>query len=236
MTTGDQMLTLGPVRTDSFRFRPGGRESVTRRLMSRVRMANNKEMSDTARHGARTLAALTAMLMGAFIQPAAAKPDPEAAAARKCADSLKRGGKVQVVKSKPVGRKRVVFVRSKVVITVDHDDLVRIVQAFLKKNGAHRFRDEQRALAAFAGALKKSDTVKAAALLGAKEQRRMDFQIAAALQGGRFELRDLASKKTYRSLVVSTFNFSCGPLCGRGGRTFYLPGCKVFFTVTDWVS
>jgi hypothetical protein len=139
---------------------------------------------------------------------------------------------------RPPGPKRVVFVRGGVSIAVDFKDLVRVTRRFLKKNGAERFPEERRALEGFARALRKQNVVLAKDVLSAGEQRRMDYQLATLLDRGRLEVTHGKGgrKVTVQTILVVKYSYYCGSLCGGGGRRYYLPSCKLFFSVSDWVS
>ena len=152
---------------------------------------------------------------------------------------------VTYVKGGAVGRKRLLFRRSDVLLAVDFTALEATTQEFLKEQGAERFPEEVRLLQRFAQALKSSDEVDADALVrGKREQERLDFRLADVFERGAFLIRDARPTSKRRTAIAPTapdlilrldYNYDCGDLCGTGGRVFLTDSCQQLVAVTDWV-
>ena len=152
---------------------------------------------------------------------------------------------VTYVKGGAVGRKRLLFRRSDVVLVVDFTALEASMQEFLKEQGADRFPEELSLLRRFAQALKSSDEVEADALVrNIREQERLDFRLADVFERRAFLIRDMRPTSKGTAAIVPTapdlvlrldYSYDCGDLCGTGGRVFLTDSCQQLVAVTDWV-
>ena len=63
-----------------------------------------------------------------------------------------------------------------------------------------------------------------------------EYSVAAILELGTATIYDKRSQSKVTSISVHTYGLLCGPLCGRGGRFFYLPDGTLFLDIEDWIA
>ncbi|MPM13731.1 hypothetical protein SDC9_60090 [bioreactor metagenome] len=64
---------------------------------------------------------------------------------------------------------------------------------------------------------------------------RLRFRLADMLQQGQCMIYDKKKYSPVASVTVQTYTYVCGPLCGDGGRRFFIDG-ELLFEITDWIS
>ena len=64
---------------------------------------------------------------------------------------------------------------------------------------------------------------------------RLKYRIADLMQQGQCMIYNKKKYGTVESIVVQSYSYSCGPLCGEGGRRFFIDGA-LLFEVIDWLS
>ena len=64
---------------------------------------------------------------------------------------------------------------------------------------------------------------------------RLEFRTAALIDSGLCGIVNKKNKIYYKNIVVQTYSYWCGPLCGGGGRKYFL-NKKLLFEVSDWIS
>ena len=66
-------------------------------------------------------------------------------------------------------------------------------------------------------------------------EKRLRYRIAYLLEEGKCLIIDKKNNKPISKIKVQTYIFNCGPLCGDGGRRFFIENI-MFFGVMDWIS
>jgi len=67
------------------------------------------------------------------------------------------------------------------------------------------------------------------------DTRRQNYVLAYYLGEGSCYVFDKGNNVPVAELIKETWGYYCGPLCGAGGRKFYIQG-KLFLDVLDWIS
>jgi hypothetical protein len=200
----------------------------------------------------RTVACLVsvALLVPAGTQSvakAAEKIEPACLAQLRIPREVRREGSSSTpIKSRPLGRKRLLFRRGGVVLVIDHAVFHSKAVAFLNKNGAERFPEETSMLRQFAKQLEKTDEadIDETKLTGASRNR-LAFRLADVLEAGAFEVRDSRPTKTENGppstpssgvILRIDWSYYCGQLCAGQGRIFVTKGCQELVAVTDLIS
>jgi hypothetical protein len=60
--------------------------------------------------------------------------------------------------------------------------------------------------------------------------------VADMLEQGVVCVYDKRSNTKIMTVTVRYYEFLCGPLCGQGSRSFYLPDDTLFLRIIDWMS
>ena len=68
-----------------------------------------------------------------------------------------------------------------------------------------------------------------------KLKDRLGYRIADLLESGNCLIIDKKTMKPLTNIKVQNYSYFCGPLCGDGGRRFYV-GNTMIFSVMDWIS
>jgi hypothetical protein len=63
-----------------------------------------------------------------------------------------------------------------------------------------------------------------------------EHAIADILEQGMGSVYDKHNQARAPTVKIWFYEFFCGPLCGEGSRSFYLPDGTLFLRVTDWIS
>lgn len=62
---------------------------------------------------------------------------------------------------------------------------------------------------------------------------RLQYRLADMLEKGKCYIINRANGELVISIKVQTYNFHCGPMCGNGGRRFFINGI-LLLRVLDW--
>jgi hypothetical protein len=63
-----------------------------------------------------------------------------------------------------------------------------------------------------------------------------EYAVADILEQGMGSVYDKRNQAEVATVEIWFYSFICGPLCGEGSRSFYLPDGTLFLRVTDYVS
>jgi len=85
-------------------------------------------------------------------------------------------------------------------------------------------------------ASKDNDTINAEKIAEENKLKdRLQYRIADMLESGNCLIVDKKTTKPLTEIKVQTYSYFCGPLCGDGGRRFFV-GNTMIFSVMDWIS
>jgi hypothetical protein len=63
-----------------------------------------------------------------------------------------------------------------------------------------------------------------------------EYVVAGILEHGLASVYDKRTQAEIPTVRIWYYESTCGPLCGGGGRTFYLPDGSEFLHVQDWIA
>jgi hypothetical protein len=63
-----------------------------------------------------------------------------------------------------------------------------------------------------------------------------EYTVANMLEKGMASVYDKCNQVRVATVTIWYYEFICGPLCGQGTRSFYLPDGTMFLDVQDWIS
>jgi len=66
-------------------------------------------------------------------------------------------------------------------------------------------------------------------------EERLGYRIADLLDKGQCLIVNKKSMQPVKKVKIQTYSYYCGPLCGNGGRRYYINN-MLFFKVMDWIS
>ncbi len=136
--------------------------------------------------------------------------------------------------SKPLDSKMVVFETERVVISFGLNDFETNLRQWVKKHP--HINSDQELLSFIEDESKSKDKIEISDATN-ELRSRIEYRVADLLETGKYTLYDKSKGVYLNKIKVETYSYTCGPLCGSGGRKYILPDDNtVFFQVMDWVS
>jgi len=136
--------------------------------------------------------------------------------------------------SQPLDSKTIVFETERVVISFGLNDFETNLRQWIKKHP--NINSDQELLSFIEEQSKSKDKIEISNATR-ELQSRIEYRVADLLKTGKYTLYDKSKNVYLNKIKVETYGYTCGPLCGSGGRKYILPDDNtVFFQVMDWIS
>jgi len=136
--------------------------------------------------------------------------------------------------SQPSDSKMVVFETKRVIISFGLNDFEINLKQFIEKYP--HIKSDQDLLSFIEEQAKNKDKIEISNVTG-ELRSRIEYRIADLLETGKYTLYDKKENTYLNKIRVETNGYTCGPLCGKGGREYFLPDENtIFFQVMDWIS